>query len=257
MKALTQASSPPTSWETPPAVFSWQSINVDTGINCQPNTVAYVNHYWINERGEEASLISNKIKLGGGSSAQNWLTYDYAYCGFSGYADGFRIEISTDCGATWDSIYGASGTDLQTTAYVNSPWYPTCGSWETDSLDLTSFGYNGDTIMVGFVAINDYGNRFFMDNVNINGQNILAIEEGENNTFHTSIFPNPTQGLFTIRTDANKMKVEIYSTLGELVASKNIIGGLQQIDLSNEAKGIYFIKLKSGNKIEQRKLVVQ
>ena len=112
--------------------------------------------------------------LGGGGSAQNWLTYDYAYCGFSGYADGFRIEISTDCGTTWDSIYGASGADLQTTGYVNSPWYPTCGSWKTDSLDLTSFGYNGDTIMIGFVAINDYGNRFFMDNVNINVELILG-----------------------------------------------------------------------------------
>ena len=248
---------PPIAWETPPAVFSWQSIDVDTGMNCQPNTVAYVNHYWINERGEEASLISKKIKLGGGGSAQNWLTYDYAYCGFSGYADGFRIEISTDCGTTWDSIYGASGTDLQTTGYVNSPWYPTCGSWETDSLDLTSFGYNGDTIMIGFVAINDYGNRFFMDNININGENILAIEESENNTFHASIYPNPTKGLFTIRTDANNMKVEIYSALGKLVTSENIIGGLQQIDLSKQKKGIYFVKLIHNGKTEQRKLALQ
>ena len=128
---------------------------------------------------------------------RSWLTYDYAYCGFSGYADGLRIEISTDCGASWDSIYGASGTTLQTTGYVNSPWYPSCGTWATDSLDLTAKGYNGDTIMLRFVAINDYGNRFFMDNVNINGQNILAIQE--TTTFHTSIYPNPTKGIFTIR----------------------------------------------------------
>ncbi len=248
---------PPIAWETPPAIFSWQSIDIDTGMNCQPNTVAYVNHYWINERGEEASLISKKIKLGGGNSAQNWLTYDYAYCGFSGYADGFRIEISTDCGATWDSIYGASGTALQTTSYVNSPWYPTCGSWKTDSLDLTSFGYNGDTIMVGFVAINDYGNRFFMDNVNINGQNILVIEEGESNTFHTSIYPNPTKGVFNIRTDANKLEVEIYNLMGGLTTSRIVRNGLQQVNLSSHAKGIYFVKLKSGRKTEQRKLILQ
>jgi photosystem II stability/assembly factor-like uncharacterized protein len=249
---------PPTGWETPPASFSWQSIVVDTGMNCQPNTVAYVNHYWIQQNGKEASLISNKVKLGGGSTAQNWLTYDYAYSGYAaGYDDGLRIEVSTDCGTTWDSIYGAIGSDLQTTAYVGSPWYPTCGSWATDSINLSNWGLNGDTIMVNFVAINDYGNRFFMDNVNINGQNILAIEEGENNTFHTSIYPNPTKGLFTIRTDANNMKVEIYSTLGKLVASENIIGGLQQIDLSKQKKGIYFIKLMHNGKTEQRKLILQ
>ena len=197
------------------------------------------------------------MKLAGGGSAQNWLTYDYAYCGFSGYADGFRIEISTDCGATWDSIYGASGTDLQTTGYVNSPWYPTCGSWETDSLDLTSFGYNGDTIMVGFVAINDYGNRFFMDNVNINGQNIIIGLDDEITEFNTSIYPNPTKGIFNIRTDANTMKVEVYSTLGRLVANEFIQGGLQQIDLSKQPKGVYFVKLMHKGTIEQRKLVVQ
>ena len=221
-----------------------------------PTTAVYINHYWINQRGEEVYLLTNKIKLGGGATAQNWLTYDYAYCGFSGYADGLRIEISTDCGASWDSIYGASGTALQTTGYVNSPWYPTCGSWATDSLDLTSFGYNGDTIMVRFVAINDYGNRFFMDNVNINGQNILAVEDLKT-TFHTSIYPNPTKGLFSIRTDVAELEIEIYTALGRLVLKENIIGGLKQIDLSKQTKGIYFVKLKHKGNTEQRKLVVQ
>ena len=167
-----------------------------------------------------------------------------------------RIDISTNCGITWDSIYGASGTALQTTGTINSPWYPTCGSWATDSLDLTAQGYNGDTIMVRFVAINDYGNRFFMDNVNINGQNILAVEDLET-TFHTSIYPNPTKGLFSIRTDVAELEIEIYTALGRLVLKENIIGGLKQIDLSKQTKGIYFVKLKSGNKTDQRKLVIQ
>ena len=56
-----------------------------------------------------------KIKLGSGSYlSENLLTYDYAYSGYAGSDDGFRIDISTDCGDTWDSIYGASGTSLQT-----------------------------------------------------------------------------------------------------------------------------------------------
>tara|TARA_Y100000385_G_scaffold249841_1_gene271508 strand:+ start:10473 stop:13775 length:3303 start_codon:yes stop_codon:yes gene_type:complete len=167
---------PPESWETPPSSFSWQSIVVDTGYNCYPSTVSYVNHYWINQIGEEAYLITNKIRLGSGSYlSENLLTYDYAYSGYSGSDDGFRIDISTDCGDTWDSIYGASGSDLQTVPYVGSAWYPTCGSWEKDTLNLTSFGLNGETIMIRFAAINDYGNRFFMDNVKVNGTNILLI----------------------------------------------------------------------------------
>ncbi len=168
---------PPTSWQTPPSTFGWQSIIVDTGINCLPNTVSYVNHYWINQKGDEAYLITNKIRLGSGSSpAENLLTYDYAYSGYAaGYEDGFRIDVSTDCGATWDSLYGAAGSSLQTTSYVGSPWYPTCGSWKKDTLNLTNFGLNGEIIMIRFAAINDYGNRFFMDNVKINGSNITSV----------------------------------------------------------------------------------
>jgi photosystem II stability/assembly factor-like uncharacterized protein len=249
---------PPISWETPPATFSWQSIVVDTGINCQPNTVAYVNHYYIQQNGQEAYLISNKVKLGAGTGAQNWLTYDYAYSGYAaGYDDGLRIDISTDCGSTWDSIYGAIGADLQTTAYVGSPWYPTCGSWATDSINLSNWGLNGDTIMVRFVAINDYGNRFFMDNVNINGQNIIIGLEDEVTNFHTSIYPNPTKGMFSIRTDVADLKLEIYTALGRLVIKESVTGGLQQIDLSQQPKGIYFVKLMHDGKTEQRKLILQ
>jgi photosystem II stability/assembly factor-like uncharacterized protein len=168
---------PPDSWETPPSSFSWQSIVVDTGYNCYPSTVAYVNHYWEQYPGQEAYLITNKIRLGSGSfAAENLLTYDYAYSGYAaGYDDGFRIDISIDCGITWDSLYGAYGTDLQTVPYVGSAWYPTCGSWKKDTLNLSNFGLNGETIMIRFAAINDYGNRFFMDNVKVNGTNILLI----------------------------------------------------------------------------------
>ena len=110
--------------------------------------------------------------------------------------------------------------------------------------------------MVRFVAINDYGNRFFMDNININGQNILQVQESED-SFHTFIYPNPTKGIFKIRTDSDNLEVSIYSTLGELVLKERIINGLKQIDLSNQSKGIYFVRLKIGEETEQRKLIIQ
>lgn len=246
---------PPSAWELESLSFSWLSTNVDFGIDCLPTTVAYVDHYWF-QSDDEAYLISNKVSLGNGVSTQNWLTYDYAYSGYaSGYDDGLRIDISTDCGSTWDSIYGAIGPDLQTVPYQSSAWYPTCGSWASDSINLSTWGLNGDTIMVRFVAINDYGNHFFMDNININGQNIILGVEDNNTNIHTSIYPNPTTGIFNIRTDLKKLEVEVYNLMGELITSTIVKNGLQQINLSNNAKGIYFVKLKSGTRIELRKLI--
>ena len=248
---------PPNAWETPAASFSWQSIDVDTGINCIPTKVAYVNHYWIDQIGKEAYLISNKIKLGNGTSAQNWLVYDYAYSGYaSGYDDGFRIDISTDCGATWDSIFGAIGPDLQTTAYVGSAWYPTCGSWDTDSINLSNWGLNGDTIMIRFVAINDYGNRFFMDNVKINGLNILSINELQEIN-NVEVFPNPSKGTFRVKSNHKNIEFEIYTTMGKLIERGIINKPTKTISLSNQKKGIYFIQFKIENKIIQQKLIIQ
>ncbi len=247
---------PPKEWQTPTSAYSWQSIVVDSGINCLPDTVAYVNHYWINHPGIEAYLISNKIKLGGGQTAENWLIYDYAYSGYAaGYDDGLRIDISTDCGNTWDSIYAAIGSDLQTTTYVNAPWYPTCGSWDTDSINLSEWGLNGDTIMLRFAAINDYGNRFFMDNVTINGSNIL--NSSNTKYINTSIYPNPSKGKFTIRTDVDKMNVEVYTLLGSCLFKENIIGRKKILDLSKQKKGVYLIKIQHNNTTELKKLIIE
>ena len=200
-------------------------------------------------------MISNKISLANGQNAENWLFYDYAYSGYSsGYDDGFRIDISTNCGNTWDSIYGAFGPNLQTVPYFGNAWSPTCGSWIRDSIDLTSFGLNGDTIMVRFAAVNDYGNNFYLDNININGGNILSniIQDG----FNADIYPNPNKGIFNIKTSAKKLLVEIYSTIGALVAREIINDGNKQIDLSHQPKGIYFIKMINNRNIELKKLII-
>ena len=248
---------PPASWELESPSFSWLSTSVDFGIDCLPTNCAYVNHYWIQYPGEEAYMISNKIKLGNGINAQNYLTYDYAYSGYaSGYDDGLRIDISKDCGTTWDSIYGAVGTDLQTTSYESNAWTPECGDWSSNSINLTDIGLNNDTIMVRFVAINDYGNHFYLDNININGINIV-LEENNIYETHTSIFPNPTKGKIKIRTTANKLEVTIFSSLGKIVKESIITRGDNEIHLLDQEKGVYFIKLKDQEKSELRKLVIQ
>tara|TARA_B110000971_G_scaffold99906_1_gene102741 strand:- start:67 stop:228 length:162 start_codon:yes stop_codon:yes gene_type:complete len=50
--------------------------------------------------------------------------------------------------------------------------------------------------------------------------------------------------------------VEIYSTIGALVADEIINDGNKQIDLSHQPKGIYFIKMINNRNIELRKLII-
>ena len=247
----------PEGWNHPPSSFSWESTVIGTGINCYPTTVAYAGHYWQQYPGEEAYLITNKIKLGGGNLAENILIYDYAYAGYSsGYNDGFRIDISKDCGITWDSIYGAYGADLQTTDYANYSWYPTCGSWKKDTINLSNYGYNADTIMMRFVAINDYGNNFFLDNIKINGNNITSLED-KYLSKNFSLYPNPNDGKFVVETTYQHPTLEIIDISGRIIFSEKIIREQTDIDIKEIKPGFYIAQLILNGEVAQQKLIIK
>ena len=249
------SSFPPIGWEIPNSSFGWQKLFVDTGASCIPSQVVYVNNYYTNQRGSEAYLITNKVKLGNGVNAQQFLSYDYAYSGYSSsYNDGFRIDISLDCGLNWDSIFGAKGSDLQTTGYYGSSWLPTCGSWKKDSINLSNLGLNGDTIIIRFVAINDYGNNFYLDNVNISGKNILD-SKNYNLDDEITIFPNPSTGTFRVMTNIENYSFKIFDSFGKRILSKQNLSRSTKVDLTAHKKGIYQIIFESNDKLRNFKLV--
>ena len=110
--------------------------------------------------------------------------------------------------------------------------------------------------MIRFVAINDYGNRFFMDNVKINGLNILSINELQEIN-NVEVFPNPSKGTFRVKSNHKNIEFEIYTTMGKLIERGIINKPNKTIILSNQKKGIYFIQFKIENKIIQQKLIIQ
>ncbi|NOZ33912.1 MAG: T9SS type A sorting domain-containing protein [Chlorobi bacterium] len=75
-----------------------------------------------------------------------------------------------------------------------------------------------------------------------------------------SIAPNPNNGFFTVKinnlTAANSF-IEIYSMSGKLIYQKNINSDVFNIDLSNQAKGIYFVRIIFGNQIINSKLMIE
>lgn len=75
------------------------------------------------------------------------------------------------------------------------------------------------------------------------------------------IFPNPSNGVFSVHSLAannEEQFIEVYNMLGEKIYST--IGNKQKtytIDISNSPKGIYYVKLHMGEKINTKKIVVQ
>ena len=74
-----------------------------------------------------------------------------------------------------------------------------------------------------------------------------------------NIFPNPTSDKFTIQ--FNKLKefynLKILNTTGQVVLNKKITNSVEQVDLSGQAAGVYFVKLQSVNNTVVRKVIKQ
>lgn len=87
---------------------------------------------------------------------------------------------------------------------------------------------------------------------------LVGENEGEVNDFDINIYPSPSSGIFAVTSQEEIEAIEIYNILGEKVRSGSSSGSKKmEIDLSNEAKGIYFIKIQSGEKTRAQKIVIQ
>ncbi len=69
-----------------------------------------------------------------------------------------------------------------------------------------------------------------------------------------SIYPNPSTGVFTIKTDAKNYSVEIYNMMGQVIM---VAENKTDIDLSAEPKGIYFVMVMENEKYYLQKIVIE
>lgn len=114
---------------------------------------------------------------------------------------------------------------------------------------------SGNGFMVG--VVNYSYNRYLITARNKADISLLsAIGELDNSGI--GIYPNPTNGKFTLNIDKiNNGEVKIYSMVGSLILSQQVSKGNNEFDLSNYGKGMYFVKFtdKSGKSWTEKLIV--
>ncbi|MES2565625.1 MAG: T9SS type A sorting domain-containing protein [Bacteroidota bacterium] len=193
------------------------------------------------------------------------LKFDLAYAtyldGSTELNDGLDVKISTDCGASWNTIYSNSGAAMATAPTRTVAFVPTASQWTTVNIPLTTYA-NAAEVLVKFVTINDFGNNLYIDNVNVS-QLATGIKQVTNVIEAVELFPNPTSNetaLTVSLINESNVTVNIINNVGQVVytSSAELSAGssVLQLDTKNYASGIYNVIITSASGSVTKKLSV-
>ena len=208
------------------------------------------------QTGSQASIITPKVS---GITANHKLYFNHAYASYAGEADGLKVFVSSNCGATWTNVYDKSGTALATAANSTSRFFPQPTQWYPNTISLSQ--YAGQELIVKFECNSAYGNNLWLDNFWIN---TAALGEEEIQAAQAKLYPNPARDAVKVSlqvSEAGEALVEVINLNGQTVIAQtaSVEAGMQSIDLhvADLANGVYTVKIALNDRVETLRFTVQ
>ncbi|MEO5570090.1 MAG: T9SS type A sorting domain-containing protein [Bacteroidia bacterium] len=238
----------------PPA--TWTNKNFDCGTGWARTTTAfhtgsaaaYFNNFTASAtlNGVMDELITPPVDMTN-APANAVLTFWKAYAekSLTGF-DTLDVLVSTDCGYNYTSIHKEWALILATAPATTSAFVPTSAQWAQVTVSLAPYA-GVKNLLIAFRNINHGGNNLYIDDLNVTTVGVNEVISGVS----LNVYPNPTEGLLNISTqfeNPENMQFVVTDALGQVVyqtTPKTTIGELTTIDLSQAAKGIYFIELRT------------
>ncbi len=177
------------------------------------------------------------------------MTFDYASATFRNSQDRMEVQVSTDCGETYQTLWDKEGSNLATGPDQLTDFIPEPDQWASESVDLQDFA--GQEVVIRYLFTSGWGNMLYLDNINIAG--VVAVNElGENESLE--LFPNPASEQVIVILELEKAEAVEYSILNAV--GKEVKHGTldkdnihhHAISLDEVDAGAYFLKLNLENK---------
>ena len=164
------ATFPPTNWSiiNPDAGRTWARY---TTAGKTGTASARVNHYLYSPASNQKDYLVaptfNFTGWGGG-----FVSFHYAYKTYNATDhDTLEVVVSTNCGASWTSLWKKGGNQLATEAgNASNNWTPTAAQWTSTPVIVSLNAYTSSgNILVAFRSTNRYGQNVYIDDINIVG----------------------------------------------------------------------------------------
>lgn len=218
------------------------------------NRCASFPNYWENATNEQHYLILPAMSFE--YAVEPSISFDYSYSTNGGaYEDSLELIYRTGDNSNWQRIWVKGGDELDVAETAVWFWYDTDPvlAWERETVDL-SFLNGTKCLELAFSNIGVNGNHIWIDSVNIQGDFTVPVTPEDPYSFTgISVFPNPSTGLYTVKTSKQDEEVtwHINNAWGELIAQDVSA----TIDISTVSAGIYFLTVTSSDTTKMVKLI--
>ena len=208
--------------------------------------------------GEKDYLQSPNIDLGP-TNEEKFLHFTYAYQYRSGAnEDSLMVEISSDCGMTYNTLFSEDGANLSTTDTLDTNFQPEYPShWEKITFNISAY----ENVIVRFVSVNGKRNNIYLDNISIGVQEDFAISEQTKSLF--KLFPNPARDIVNIRwkgASKQSFSIHLIDLSGRTIEQRSFedINHLNlQWSLDHLNSGYYFFRFNSESENQTYPIIKQ
>lgn len=195
------------------------------------------------------------------------LIWDRAYKRYNAFlVDTLRVDVSSDCGNTWNNEWIGGGFTLASTGgiQVGSAFVPTAAQWASDTLDLTSYA-GSSNVRIRFQFVRGGGQNIYIDHLRMDG--VVGSPEAALSDWSFNV-TNPFEQELNIRystAKASTIGFRLLDLQGRVLlehqegkkAAGNYELDLNTTALQNLASGIYFLEGYSESGRVSRKVIKQ
>ena len=216
--------------------------------------------------GRKSSIVYEKIDFSAvptNATAEIKWTHAYAQRYFFSN-DALEVKASTDCGATWTSLWNKVGSQLSTaTAVTSARYYPAINEWVDNVVDISAF-IGQPEVLIAFEGLSANGNDLYVDDINTEITIGVPTNEIDNSIVDFRVYPNPVHNIMTIEFDVDKrsnMTLFVVNTLGQTVLSvpSNYLADDNKliINTSDLSAGVYFINAVLNDTVFTKRFIIE
>lgn len=169
-------------------------------------------------------LVLPKINLGTGNKISFWV---------KSLADDYGLEKYTV--AIYDGTAGAPTSSSGFQLIGSTRTAPL--AWTQVTVDIPS-SYNGKPVYLALHYISNDVYMLMVDDLKVTGTTLGLDEASVKNK--ATVFPNPSTGIFNLKSNKKVEMVEVYSLDGKKIVQKKEV---QTVDLTKQPKGVYLLKV--------------